>query len=45
MMLKTYALLSFYKYNKDTKTIYAVPQRIGKIINFFTGGWFERYIT
>lgn len=44
MMLKTYALLSSYKYNKDTKTIYAVPQRVGKIINFFTGGWFERYI-
>lgn len=43
-MLSSYAFLSSYKYNKYTKTIYAVPQRVGKVINFFTGGWFERYI-
>jgi len=43
-MLSSYAFLSFYKYNKMTKTIYAAPQRVGKVINFFTGGWFERYV-
>lgn len=43
-MLHSYAFLSSYKYNKYTKTIYAIPQRVGKVINFFTGGWFERYI-
>lgn len=43
-MLSSYAFLSSYKYNKLTKTIYAAPQRDGKVINFFTGGWFERYI-
>ncbi len=43
-MLSMYAFLSSYRYNKDTKTIYAVPQKVGKIVNFFTGGWFERYI-
>lgn len=43
-MLSSYAFLSSYKYNKFTKTIYAAPQRVGKVINFFTGGWFERYI-
>lgn len=43
-MLSSYAFLSSYKYNKYTKTIYAAPQRVGKVINFFTGGWFERYI-
>ena len=43
-MLYSYAFLSSYKYNKLTKTIYATPQRVGKVINFFTGGWFERYI-
>ncbi|WP_299756755.1 hypothetical protein [uncultured Chloroflexus sp.] len=43
-MMHSYAFLSSYKYNKLTKTIYATPQRVGKVINFFTGGWFERYI-
>lgn len=43
-MLSSYAFLSSYKYNKYTKTIYATPQRVGRVINFFTGGWFERYI-
>jgi hypothetical protein len=43
-MLYSYAFLSSYHYNKPTKTIYAAPQRVGKVINFFTGGWFERYI-
>ena len=43
-MLSSYAFLSAYKYTKHTKTIYAAPQRVGTVINFFTGGWFERYI-
>lgn len=41
--LNSYAFLASYKYNKYTKTIYATPQRVGRVINFFTGGWFERY--
>lgn len=43
-MLHSFAFLSSYRYNKYTRTIYAIPQRVGKVINFFTGGWFERYI-
>ncbi|MBX3054411.1 MAG: hypothetical protein KF753_23260, partial [Caldilineaceae bacterium] len=42
-LLSSYAFLSSYKYNRTAKTIYATPQRVGKVINFFTGGWFERY--
>jgi len=42
--LSHYALLATYRYNKYTKTIHAAPQRNGKVINFFNGGWFERYI-
>ncbi|GIV87380.1 MAG: hypothetical protein KatS3mg054_1409 [Chloroflexus sp.] len=43
-MLNSYAFLSSYNYNKSTKTIHATPQRVGKIIKFFNGEWFERYI-
>ncbi len=43
-MLHSYAFLSSYKYNKNTKTIFATPNRTGVITNFFTGEWFERYI-
>jgi len=43
-MLHSYAFLSSYKYNKNTKTIFASPNRTGIIINFFTGEWFERYV-
>ena len=42
--LHQYAFLSSYRYNKYSKTIYAAPQRVGKVINFFTGGWFERFV-
>lgn len=42
--LYRYAFLSSYRYNKDTKVIYATPQRVGRVINFFTGGWFERFV-
>ena len=43
-MLYSYAFLSSYRYDKRIKTIYAIPQRLGNVTNFFTGGWFERYI-
>ena len=43
-MLREYAFLSSYRYCKSSKTILAAPQRDGKIINFFSGGWFERYV-
>lgn len=42
--LHQYAFLSSYRYNKYSKTIHAAPQRVGRVINFFTGGWFERFI-
>jgi hypothetical protein len=42
--LHRYAFLSSYKYNSYSKTIYAAPQRVGRVINFFTGGWFERFV-
>jgi hypothetical protein len=31
-------------YNKDNKTISAAPIRTGKVSNFFTGNWLERYV-
>jgi hypothetical protein len=31
-------------YNRESKTISAAPIRTGKVINFFTGGWLERYV-
>lgn len=41
-------LISKYKddnpYIKEKKIITAAPQRSGNVINFFTGGWFERYV-
>jgi len=42
--LYSYAFLSSYRYAKSSKMIYASVQRNGKVINFFTGGWFERYV-
>lgn len=42
--LYQYAFLSSYRYDKYSKTLYAIPQRVGKVINFFTGGWFERFV-
>lgn len=43
-LLNDYAFISSYRYTSSTKTINATPQRTGQVINFFTGGWFERYI-
>jgi uncharacterized Zn finger protein (UPF0148 family) len=31
-------------YNRESRTINAAPIRTGKVINFFTGGWLERYV-
>lgn len=47
--LTRYAFLrSKYKssnpYNRRNRTIAAAPQRNGKVVNFFTGGWLERYV-
>lgn len=42
--LSKFAFLSSYKYSKSTKKLYATPQKVGKIINFFTGEWFERFV-
>lgn len=39
-----YAFLATYRYHRGTRTIQATPQRIGRVINFFNGGWFERYV-
>ena len=43
-LLHKYAFLSSYRYNKNSKVIYATPQKDSKAINFFTGGWFERFV-
>ncbi|MHA1792530.1 MAG: Card1-like endonuclease domain-containing protein [Promethearchaeota archaeon] len=38
------AFLKSYLYHKTNKIIHCTPQRYGKVINFFTGGWFERFV-
>lgn len=43
-MLHQNAFLSNYTYKKANKIITGTPQRVGKVINFFTGGWLENYI-
>ena len=43
-ILHEYAFLSSYRYHKTSKTISATPQRVGNVINFFSGGWYERFI-
>lgn len=43
-MLKEYAFLSYYEYYKNSKTVRAAPQKAGKVQQFLTGGWFERYV-
>jgi hypothetical protein len=39
------AFLSNYSYKKSSRIITGAPQRIGRVINFFTGGWLENYIS
>jgi len=41
--LSAYALLASYRYDRKAKTIYAAPPTSGQAINFFSGGWFERF--
>ena len=44
-MLRDYAfVLQKSRYYKDTKKIFAVPHNEGKVIDFFTGTWFERFV-
>ncbi|EYE89890.1 hypothetical protein Q428_00780 [Fervidicella metallireducens AeB] len=43
-LLHQNAFLTNYSYKKSSKIIIGTPQRIGKVINFFTGGWLENYI-
>lgn len=38
------AFLSNYSYKKSNRIITGAPQRVGRVINFFTGGWLENYI-
>ena len=42
--MSNYAFLTSYQYDRKKKMLYASPQRTGIIINFITGGWFERFI-
>lgn len=43
-LLKQYAFVSAYRYDRENKVIKATVQRTGNVINFFNGGWFERYV-
>lgn len=43
-ILYEYAFLSSYRYHKSSKVISATAQRVGSVINFFSGGWFERFV-
>ncbi|MHA1370600.1 MAG: hypothetical protein ACTSRA_12915 [Promethearchaeota archaeon] len=43
-MLHQYAFLENYNYNKGSRIIIARTPRDGRVINFFTGGWFERFV-
>ena len=36
--------LSEYHYHKSTRTLVFDPQPDGRVTNFFTGGWLERYV-
>ncbi|NJP07977.1 MAG: DUF1887 family protein [Chloroflexaceae bacterium] len=42
--LQRHTFLQAYQYSNGTKTIHAVIQNNGDVINFFTGSWFERFI-
>ncbi|HAX79018.1 MAG TPA: hypothetical protein DCY88_25140 [Cyanobacteria bacterium UBA11372] len=43
-LLKNSSFLSEYHYFSSQKVIVATPQRMGDMINFFNGGWFERFV-
>ncbi|AFZ45186.1 hypothetical protein PCC7418_3064 [Halothece sp. PCC 7418] len=42
--MSDYAFLSSYQYDRKNKMLYASPQKKGLVINFITGGWFERFV-
>lgn len=42
--MSAYAFLSSYQYDKKKKILYGSPQKTGQVINFITGGWFERFV-
>jgi aromatic-L-amino-acid decarboxylase len=42
--LREYTFLSHYNYDKSSRVLYATPSENPEMINFFTGGWFERFI-
>lgn len=42
--MSDYAFLASYQYDRRKKMLYASPQKTGLVINFITGGWFERFI-
>lgn len=44
LQLHNCAYLTRYFYKKETRTIYLTIASEGKIRNFFTGDWYERYI-
>jgi hypothetical protein len=43
--LKDLGFLSKYRYLRQQNAVVATPSKDGQIINFFSGGWFEIYIT
>lgn len=42
--MSAYAFLASYQYDRKKKMLYASPQKTGLVINFITGGWFERFV-
>jgi len=43
-MLHSNGFLSQYHYQKSTRQVVFDPQPDGRVTNFFTGGWLERYV-
>jgi len=43
-LLHDYGFLSRYHYSRDTRTLFFDPQDDGRVTNFFTGDWLERYV-
>ncbi len=43
-MLHDNAFLSQFQYTRGKRILVFDPQKEGRVINFFTGGWLERYV-
>lgn len=43
-MLKDSSFLSEFRYVRKDKKVFFIPLDDGRVTNFITGGWFERYI-